>query len=270
MTTFFLPCMIIILMRNLPLLFVFIMALLFFVPKTNRQQDMPPLKSQLKESEEGSNIPKINSMSCVDVGISMKGRMPLAIHGSIFLDGKKFRMTASSFFGKELDIGVNDQVLWYWSKRSKPRVMYFSKLENIKKTKLKSALSPEWIIMSLMIDNSQVKPDEKIEHPSGTILLNKHTSHMDESMTVATLLDRNGVQPKGRYLYNSHGKMVASSEVTSRQVVQGFSMPKALLITWYEEGIVMEWTLKSVSLNTKISNGAWAKPDIKPMVDIGR
>ena len=200
----------------------------------------------------------------------MKGRMPLAIHGSIFLDGKKFRMTASSFFGKELDIGVNDQVLWYWSKRSKPRVMYFSNLENMKKTKLKSALNPEWIIMSLMVDNNQGKPDEKIEHPSGTILLSKHISHMDESMTVATLLDRDGSQAKGRYLYNSQGKMVASSEVTSRQFVQGLSMPKGLLITWYEEGIVMEWTLKTVSLNTKIGNGAWAMPDIRPMVDIGK
>lgn len=246
------------------------MSLLFFASKTNRQQKIEPNFEKLQKIDEKHENHKINSMLCSDVVISIKGKMPIAIHGNIFLDGKKFRMTASSFFDKKLDIGVNDQVLWYWSKTSKPRVMYFSKLENMKKTKLKSALNPEWIIMSLMIDNNQGKPDEKIEHSSGTILLSKHINHMDENMIVATLLDRNGTQAKGRYLYNKHEKMVASSEVTSRQVVQGFSIPKKLLITWYEEGIVMEWTLKTISLNTKIGSESWVMPDIRPSVDIGK
>lgn len=257
-------------MRNLSLVLLFIITLLFFVTKTTPQKNIELIGSPSQNNDENNKSQKINSMSCSDVAISIRGRLPITVHGSIFLEGKKFRMITFSLLGKEFDIGVNDKTLWYWSKRSKPKVMYFSKIENLEKTKLKTALNPEWIVMSLMLDNDTKKPDEIIEHQSGIILLNKHINHMEENMTVATLLDRDTKLAKGRYLYNGSDKMVASSEITSRQMIEGISVPRGFVITWYDEGIIMDWTLINATINTKINEKSWIMPNINPAIDIGK
>ena len=94
-------------MRNLSLVLLFIITLLFFVTKTTPQKNIELIGSPSQNNEENNKIQKITSMSCSDVAISIRGRLPITVHGSIFLEGKKFRMITFSLLGKEFDIGIN-------------------------------------------------------------------------------------------------------------------------------------------------------------------
>ena len=44
-------------------------------------------------------------------------------------------MISNSFLGKETDVGSNEKQFWFWSKRMKPSVLFYSEHENLNKTK---------------------------------------------------------------------------------------------------------------------------------------
>ena len=48
--------------------------------------------------------------------------------------------------GREMDLGSNQDIFWFWSKRINPPYLYFSKHENLSNTNLKSALNPMLMI----------------------------------------------------------------------------------------------------------------------------
>jgi len=250
-------------MKFLYLLIIFITITLFFTPK--RKIVLPIQEINQKKYSQNKWI----SFVCNELKVNFRQNIPISINGKIFYEDGRFRLIASSFFSKELDIGINNQKLWYWSKRSRPHAIYYSDISKLKNTKLKSALNPEWIVISLCLPKEIKNVTEKYEMVSGTMYLSKHENHI-EDMIIATLVDRSTDEIKGNYLYSKNGKIVASSEVYSRQLINGISIPKKLHIIWYEEGIVMDWDLSGVSLNSTINQAAWIMPNIIPSIDIGK
>ena len=254
-------------MKILSAILLFIFFCLFFLSK--KPNDIVFSNKNEKFHE---NIEKkiVKSLSSENVKIFLSNKIPLSIFGKIFYENEKFRLIASSFFGKELDIGSNEDFLWYWSKRSKPKALYFSSKQNLYKTNLKSALNPEWLIICLNINNNLTNVKEKLLLPQGDLLIQDHKNSLENGMLVGTLIDKSTKTIKGNYLFSANGKMIASSEVLDYQFISGYVIPKKIYIIWYAEGITMTWDLADVNINKEINPNYWIIPNISPKIDIGK
>ena len=57
--------------------------------------------------------------------IKLKHIKNVNLNVNLIIEDKKFHLMASSILGKEIDIGINENELWYWAKRSKPKGLYY-------------------------------------------------------------------------------------------------------------------------------------------------
>lgn len=189
---------------------------------------------------------------------SMKGK----VFGELAMEKpKNFRLKIShEIFGDEMDVGSNDKIFWFWSKRLNPPVLNYANHENFKKANLKTILSPNWMLECL---NSEKICTENIEIGKfknfWLILENR------EELTIVTLIEPDKKQVAGRYLYNDKGKMIASAEYSNYKD----GIPKNILIIWYEERIVMNWDLSGIKINSDINHILWKMPE-KEKRDIGQ
>lgn len=254
-------------MKILSAILLFIFFYLFFLSKKSNDVIFSP---KIEKSSENIENKTITSLSSENVKITLCNKISLSISGKIFYQNGKFRLLASSFFGKELDIGLNDDFLWYWSKRSKPKALYFSLKKNLHRSNLKSALNPEWLIICLNTKNELTNIKEKISLPQGDLLIKDHKNSLENGMMVGTLIDKNTKRIKGNYLFSANGKMVASSEVLDYQFISGFVIPKKIYIIWYAEAISMIWDLADVNINNEINPNYWIMPNINPKIDISK
>ena len=240
---------------------------MFFLSKKQDDVVFLPKNENYQKKQENK---KFNSLASYDLSISLMQKFPITIKGQLFYENNKFRLYASSFLGKEIDVGLNKNYLWYWSKRSKPKVLYYSSIKNLSKTRLKSALNPEWIMISLNINTNISTYKESLKLPQGNLYLKNHDNSLANGMSVGTLVDKDTDVVKGNYLFSSNGKMIASSEILENQIISGFIVPKKLHIIWYEEGIMMNWNLSKVEIDKTIQESVWSMPNISPSLDIGK
>lgn len=248
--------------------FIFVCTLLLVI--LLGQIKIEPTREQKAPVEKTTDRaePGIKSMWCKSLYITIRQAIPVRLTGSVQFEGQKLRLRANSLFGPEIDVGMNEKSLWYWSRRLRPRALYYCSMSEISKSGLKSALNPSWIMTSLCLDESKPPKSERIVVKQGEMYLYKHEGHSESGMTIAKLFDRDSL--KGVYLFAASGKMVASSEVSFKQVVSGRSIPRSLHVIWYDEGIVMDWTLGEVSLGSEMPSESWTMPSISPSIDISR
>src|SRR5581483_5503181 len=101
-------------------------------------------------------------------------------------------------------------------------------------------------------------------------LLTPKISVNGENVTVFTLIDPQKQAVIGHYLYGADNKLQASSEIKSHQTVNGFIVPKEMLIIWYSEGVSLEWTLNNPRVNVGIDPSNWTMPQMRGAIDMGK
>lgn len=202
-----------------------------------------------------------------EITITMRQRISVSLHGVMHVQGDKFRLVASSVMGKEIDVGVNDSELWYWSRRGKPYGLYFSSLDNIGKTGLKPALDPKWML--ICVRPKMETNGEKIKVGENNMFLKEEKNHLGNKTTIGTLVSVSGVI-KGNYLYGEDGSMTASSEIEEYGYLDGEFIPRKIHVIWYKEGITMDWNIRNATLDASIRDEVWVMPQIRPKFDIGK
>lgn len=205
---------------------------------------------------------KIKSLTS-KLNIHLNHKISINVSGDLYFEREKnFRMNIFSNFGKELDIGSNENLFWFWSKNSN---LYYSEHKNLNQTQLKTPLNPNWLLESLTIMELKKENIEFGKFKDFFIILQKRKGIQNETVTIATLINPNNKRIIGNYLYNKYGKMVASAEINEFYE----EIPKKIFITWYEEGITMEWILYNYKINIPINKNIWELPLLKNSINIG-
>lgn len=205
---------------------------------------------------------KLKSLYVPFVNIKVKKDFTVNTTGSIYFQKeKRYRMNVKSLFGQEMDIGSNDTHFWFWSKRMNPPNLFVFRHEDLDKAMLKTPLNPAWLIESLTL--GELDDDGEIEVGklnNNWVILQKRKAARNEDVTVATLISKDSM-PRilGNYLYKQ-GRMIASTEIDSHYEIEGILVPKTMFITWYEEGLTMEWSLENPQINMQISESIWQIP----------
>jgi len=212
----------------------------------------------------------IKNMSCARMDIKFKHNISAKLTGSFALEKeKRFRMLIYSILGKEMDIGSNDTLFWFWSKRGKPPVLNYAHHSNFHKTSLKTPLNPVWMMETFNIGAIDTKNSQIGKVKGFWAIFQERKSSLNELVTRVILIDPSRELVIGHYLYNSKGKLVASTEIKEFQQIGGYTVPKNVVIIWYGEGIRMEWSLSDVQLNVKINPETWQMPKMRRSINIG-
>lgn len=250
------------------LIILFIIVVLFFYNQNiNKTQYLDIYK---KDAEEQKPNQKPKNAYIKNLQIKYKNIINMNLNGSLILEEKKFRLIANSIFGKELDVGINNKELWYWSKRSKPKGLFYSKIENLNKTNLKDALNPAWLYKATNIYLEKNKNSEIYNLKENQIIINKTINQIGQENSIVSVTDKKNEKILANYLYDSKGYLIVSAEVKEHQIIDGYYIPKVVKINWFRENIHMTWIFNQIKLNTIISDDAWKKPNIQPLIDIGK
>lgn len=211
---------------------------------------------------------KINSIYVENMPIKLQqGRLSVNVSGKLAMEkDRNFRLEITHrLTGKEMDIGSNKEYFWFWSKHMKPPALNYAKHADTSKTMLKTALNPDWMMESLSINNISIEDIKITEFKEFAAIIQERVAATGENVTVMTLIDLKLKVVVGRYLYNENEKLIASAEY------KNFSkkIPLKIMIIWYEEGVILNWDLSDVKINSGIDKKLWSMPDMKNKINIG-
>lgn len=211
---------------------------------------------------------KIASLSCeeADVRIWQGGGMRVRLDAKVFYQKpNNFRMLISSVLGKEVDIGSNDQIFWYWSRRSRPQALFWAKYEDFHSTRLKTPFNPVFLRESFGVDVIDIKKSKFAENEKGILALSESKNSMGKPIRKYIFVNKKSELIDGFLVSYEDGTKSASSEVLE---YGENNLPKKILFTYYEENKVVYIELDNIKANIALSDNLWVKPNIAPQVDL--
>lgn len=232
-------------------------------------------KEKLEKSIEriNSRNKKIKSIIAEGIRIKVNQKTSVNVFGNLSMEKQKnFRLKIwHSMTGIEMDIGSNEEIFWFWSKRMTPPALYFAKHENTNKTMLKAPLNPMWIMQSLGLNSIDLKNKEFKKIEDNWAIVEKSISSTGDLVKIAILIDVNKDLILGNYLYDKNFKLIASSEIKNYTIDSKTNslVPKDILIIWYDENISMECKFSKIQTNLSIKEQNWEKPFVKNSLEIG-
>lgn len=222
------------------------------------------LPAVVKEiNERNSNI---KAISCDDLEMKIwlnghRYRLTGSLH---YEKPRNFRMEISSILGKEVDVGSNQQVFWYWSRRDKDPGLHWAKHEDLEKTRLKTPFNPAFLRATLGVEILPSENVKVIEKGKDIMLVYPRTGANGEPLLFAVFVNKDKKRVDGYVVTNNSGQTVAACEV--QEYSNG--LPTKILYNWYEEGRVMLMVLNRPKLNPSIPPSVWQMPNIERKVNM--
>tara|TARA_Y100000034_G_scaffold120366_1_gene163199 strand:+ start:640 stop:1626 length:987 start_codon:yes stop_codon:yes gene_type:complete len=221
---------------------------------------IPLLIQQINE-----NNAKIGNISCdIEVKIWQNG-MRFKVSGDLHYEKhKRFRMKLSSVFGEEIDLGSNDDVFWYWSRRDKDPGLHWANYEDFGKTRLKTPFNPMFMKKSLSLDVIKTDDARIVETERDFIVVYAAKNGSDKPILVSVFVNKEMQRIDGMIVTNMDAKPVASAEIQEYQS----GIPAKILYIWHEEGRALLLELKNPKINVSIPSDKWQMPEHKPKLNM--
>jgi hypothetical protein len=235
------------------------------------KQEIPDKKHEIYEVIQTINEKnkKIKNIYLSNMPIILKqGKFFARANGELAMEKeKKFRLIIKTFFtGTEMDIGSNEELFWFWSKRMTPSALYYSQYENLSKTNLRTVLNPFWIMESIGINEIDSKNIEISKSNNYWIIKQNRISSNNKKVIVTIIVDPTSKNVIGRYLYDEYKKIMASTEYDNFEN----NLPSRILITWHEEDIKLDWNVSNLTINKELNSLYWNMPKINNSIDISK
>jgi len=211
---------------------------------------------------------QIKNFSCDNIQVkAWQGGVKLKLTASMYYEkDNKFRMITNSVFGKELDIGSNDNQFWFWSKRMRPQALYFADHKDFNKTRLRTPFNPKWMVASLGLDTIDISKCKTVEMKDKLICVSEHTNSIGEPITKMTYVNKLTNRVDGFLLVDKSNQKIASGEV----LAWNGDLPQQILYVWFEENTSMLFDLSGQRSNTAIDPRFWQMPNTQPRIDMSK
>ena len=200
------------------------------------------------------NSARVQSMSATRATVTAPG-YPALNANIAFLRPKSFRMVAQKFIGPELDLGSNDEVLWFWIRRAQPPALYFCRHEQFNTSAARQILpvEPEWLIEALGVITLDKNAPIEGPFPVGSRRVEIRTrSSMPTGPVSRTVIidDSRGVVLED-HIYDAQGVRLATA-VMSKHTLDpgsGAKLPRHVEIQLPPAGLTLSVDLGEVQVN---------------------
>ena len=189
----------------------------------------------------------------------------LKVSGSISYEKPNgFRMKIHSIMGEETDIGSNDDIFWYWSRRDRNRALYYAIYADYHKTRLKTPFNPAFLKESLGLDTINVLDAKIIENENNIVVTQKRVNAVGQYVMYSIFLNKTNKRMNGIVISDLAGQVLASCEIQ----YEG-TLPKRITYDWREEKRALMLEFGESKVNQPIPKSTWDKPDYQPQIDMG-
>lgn len=200
------------------------------------------------------NLKKIDSLAYKRVKIRLKNELLEAKAKLFFKKEKDLKFVVYSVFGKQMNIGSNQEEFWFNSSYVNPPIFYFCKHQDLKESNIKTSLCPEWILESMGLKKISLDNITLVKNNSKIGIKQFKTNSFGENISIVTIIDPINQIVAERYLINDKNETLASVEYKSYRSVNGIVVPDRFIISWYQESISMEWKVYDFEINASYPN----------------
>jgi hypothetical protein len=226
-----------------------------------------------------NNSARINTFSTANARISTPG-LP-SVPANIAIERpRRFRLRASTALtGPEIDLGSNDDLLWFWIRRAQPAALYFCRHDQFASSAARQVVpvDPEWLIQALGI--TSFEPSVQHVGPrqvaGGKLEIRSTIPSPEGNLVKITLVDASYGWVVEQHLYTQQGQRIASAMASGHRYdpQSGVSLPQQVEIQMPSAQLNLKIDLGDYQINSLSGNPAelWALPNYEgyPMVDLG-
>ena len=208
---------------------------------------------------------QIRTFTCPEIKIRIWNKEFIKLTGNMAYEkDKNFRMIVKSIITKELDLGSNESYFWFWSRRMKPSVLYYSKHENLYRTGLRTPFHPLWMKGSLGLDEIPTSGIHARRRGFNWEFLQLTRNTQGKRVLRSILVDPKRSIIVGQYVYKD-SKLMVSSEIYEYRD----GLPHRAIVKWYEEDVVMILEFVNPKINQGIIPSTWVRPSMRGEIEIG-
>ena len=183
---------------------------------------------------------------------------------------RRIRMRAeTALTGPEVDLGSNDELFWFWVKRSQPQALYFCRHDQLAVSSFRQIMpvEPEWLIEALGV--TTFDPNVKNEGPQpvagGRLQIRSLRCTAAGTFTKITIVDEKTAVVLEQHLYDARGTRIATALTSRYRFVPevGASMPQQVDIEWPANQVHLRLDFNDFQLNTlhNVPSPLWQKPE---------
>ena len=204
-----------------------------------------------------ANSAKVQSLSTPRATITMAG-FPSLSADIAFKKPRSLRVVAQKF-GPQLDLGSNDELLWFWVRQSEPPALFFCRHEQYGASAARQIIpvEPTWLIEAfgvVMFDTTQ-----GIEGPfpvgNGRLEVRTKSSTAGPGTSRITIIDDSRGVVLEDHIYDAKGARLASSIMSKhvRDAATDVILPRHLEISWPTTKLNLSVDLPDLQIN-QVSN----------------
>jgi hypothetical protein len=204
------------------------------------------------------NSAKIQSLSVTGAQITIPDTMELPLlTGNIAAERPgRFRLTAGTAFGQEVDVGSNDELFWMWVRRNQPPAVYICRHDQFAGSNIRQIMpvEPAWLLAAMGIVD--IDPASVFEGPlprgDGTVELWSWMPSASGTLRRITVVDARRAWVVEQHVYDQSGsKLLASAVAESHRYyeVEQLSLPDRLSIRLPTTGLAFKIDLGRMQIN---------------------
>ena len=225
------------------------------------------------------NNSQIQALYSGSATLSGPGYPPLRAHIA-YQRQRNFRLRADTgVTGTEVDLGSNDQIFWFWIKRSEPKAVYFCRHDQFPTSRARQMIpiDPDWLVEAL--GTLEIDPSLPHEGPypvdKNRISIRTILQTPEGTNVKVTVIDAVSAWVMEQQIWDAQGHLRA------RSVAEGYRqdprtklyVPTAVRVECPEAKFSMRVDLGTVEVNQLQGNPAelWTLPNYPgyPLVDLG-
>jgi hypothetical protein len=217
------------------------------------------------------NSARIQSLSVTGASITIPDTLGLPLlSGNIAAERPgRFRLTASSVMGPELDLGSNDELFWLWVRRNQPPAVYICRHDRFATSNIRQVMpiEPSWLLAALgMVDlNPALVFDGPLPRSDGTVELRSWLPSSFGRLNRVTVIDARRAWVVEQHIYDESGHTLLASAVAESHryyPVEQVSLPDRLSIRLPPSNINFKIDLGVMQINRLPPNAQqlWTLP----------
>ncbi|HMC10785.1 MAG TPA: hypothetical protein VKH44_05825 [Pirellulaceae bacterium] len=206
------------------------------------------------------NSSRIQSITATGVTITIPDMLGLPLlSGNIAAERPgRFRLTAGTIAGQELDIGSNDELFWMWVRRNQPPAVYFCRHAEFANSNIRQfmPIEPSWLLAAMGIVD--IDPASVFDGPlpsargQGTVELRSWLPSASGRLQRVTVVDARRAWVIEQDIYDPSGTtLLASARADSHRFypVEQVSLPDRVTIQLPTANLRMTINLGVVQIN---------------------
>jgi len=235
-----------------------------------------PTPEQVAQVVNGNSL-QIQSLLATGATLSGSG-FPMLRTNLAFQRPKRFRLQAELLTSAELDVGSNDDLYWFWVKRSEPPAVYYCRREQFALSPARQMIpiEPDWLIEAMgVVEFDPALPHEgPIVLPDGRLEIRTYRETPAGPVIKSTIVHAESGWVLEQRFYDAANRLVARAVASrhQRDPLSGVTLPGVVDISCPLAQFSVRIDLGKVEVNRLSGDPGelWALPTYQgaPLVDL--